>query len=501
LCRWEEIMTSKNGSFLTECHRLLQVKTPILWVATWEEARLRRQVQVLADKAFGRPIAFLVWTSTEGLVDGRSGEPFADTASALTALDTLLRMQDNVIALFYDLHPFLSDPRVVRRLRDVYEAFKSSYSALFLSSPRVQVPLDLDKSLVVLELPLPEDEERGRILDGLLSRSKGLALETEDVRDAVIRATAGLTADEVDRALSKVFLGQEHFGVGQLGELYEEKRQIVRKSGILDYVPPRIGLEQVGGLGTLKNWLSVRRRFFTEEAREFGISVPKGILLTGVSGCGKSIAVQAVSSYWGLPMVRLDMNRVYGAEGGPELGLQRAVETAEAVAPCILWIDEIETAIVGMGGDPTGLATRIFSSFLTWMQEKTKVVFVAATANEIHMLPPELLRKGRFDEIFFVDLPGEEERREIFAVHLAKRGHDPEEFSLLNLAKSTQNFTGAEIEHVVVSALYEAFEENRSLETDDLYLAVGRTIPLATTMAEKIKEIRRWADQRALRAS
>ncbi len=491
----------QTNDFLTECHRLLTVRTPILWVATWEDARLARQVTVLADRAFGQPMPLLGWTATEGLVDMRTGEPFAQTASPLSALDALLRVQGTVLALFRDLHPFLTDPLVVRRLRDLYEKFKSTHSALFLSSPRVDVPADLEKNVVVVELEPPGPEERAEILDKVVARAGKVTLDSEEIAAAMVRATAGLTADEVERAFAKVLVGKERFSAEDMAELYEEKRQIVRKSGILDYIPPRVDIGQVGGLAKLKSWLSVRRRFFSKQARDFGISVPKGVLLTGVSGCGKSIAVQAISAYWGLPMVRLDMNRVYGAPGGPEEGLQLAIATAEAVAPCILWIDEIETAIVGMGGDPTGLATRIFSSFLTWMQEKTKVVFVAATANEIHMLPPELLRKGRFDEIFFVDLPNEEERVEIFSVHLAKRGHDPEAFSLVNLAKSSSNFTGAEIEHVVVSALYQAFEENRALETDDLYLAIGHTIPLATTMSEKIKEIRRWADQRAVRAS
>ena len=266
--------------------------------------------------------------------------------------------------------------------------------------------------------------------------------------------------------------------------------------------PPKIKLEELGGLQTLKNWLSQRRRFFSKDAEDFGLDPPKGLLVTGISGCGKSVCIQAISTYWHMPLLRLDMNRIYaGIAGSPERTLERAIRTAESVAPCVLWIDEIETAIVGARGEGAGSGTRIFSSFLTWMQEKQQMVFVAATANEIDKLPPELLRKGRFDEIFFVDLPNENERAEIFRVHLSRRKQDPERFELVSLAKSTNGFNGAEIEQIVLAALYAAFDETRDIEMKDLYRALGRMIPLSTTMAERIKEIKRWADTRAVKAN
>jgi len=491
----------QTPSFHDRAHKLLVSRTSLIWVVTWEEQRLETQLTHMADQTFKKPIPLLVWSATTGLVDRRDNQVFAGTESPRSALDAVLRIETTIIVLFEDLHPFLTDPLVVRRLREVSRSLDAGYSSMFISAPDLHVPRDLEKSMAVLELELPGPDELGTVLQRQLDRTPSAHLASADLGPALVRAAAGLTENEASRTFARLLLNKTQVTTEHLGEVYEEKRQIIRKSGILDFVPPRGGLDQVGGLSNLKNWLQMRKRFFGRQARNVGISIPKGVLLTGVSGCGKSLSVQAISSFWQLPMVRLDMNRVYGAPGGPEEGLQRAIETAEAVSPCILWIDEIETAIVGMGGDPTGLATRIFSSFLTWMQEKTKIVFVAATANEIHMLPPELLRKGRFDEIFFVDLPSEQERTDIFSVHLLKRGHQPDDFPIVNLAKSTSNFTGAEIENVVVSAIYRAFGEDRTLDGDDLYWAVGQTIPLATTMAEKIKGIRRWADQRAVRAS
>ena len=261
-------------------------------------------------------------------------------------------------------------------------------------------------------------------------------------------------------------------------------------------------MQEIGGLNNLKAWLAARSRFFSKDAKEFGLTYPKGVLLTGISGCGKSSCVKAISQYWRLPLMRLDMTKVYGGTlGNPEETMRKALKTTEAVAPVILWIEEIEKGVAGFNQGDGGVTARIFSSFLTWMQEKQSLVFVAATANEIDKLPPELLRKGRFDEIFFVDLPTEAERVDIFKVHIAKRKHDPSKFSLINLAKASNNFNGAEIEQVVAAGMFEAFNEKRQFNDQDLYKMISKTVPLATTMSEPIKEIKRWADKRAVKAS
>jgi SpoVK/Ycf46/Vps4 family AAA+-type ATPase len=494
--------TDPIAAFKRECQRLLAAKTPLVFVVTWEEERLQKLLRDLVDQVFSNPAPVLVWTCTEGVRDLTDGQVVAGTEDPVDALDFVCHLEKTGIFLFKDLHSHFSRPEVVRKLRDTYEELKSSYKTLFASSPRLTIPPDLQKSVAVLELPLPTTDAIRAIFGEVRRGFPKVEIGEEGAIDAYVKGAAGLTSDEARRAFRKVLVGRRKLDEDALEALYTEKRQIIRKSGVLDFIPPRIRIDHVGGLGRLKEWLRLRQRFFTSEAREFGISEPKGVLLTGVSGCGKSLCVQAVSAYWQLPMVRLDMNRVYGGAGGaPEQGLQAAIEAAEAVSPCVMWIDEIETAVVGSGAEDSGLASRLFSSFLTWMQEKTKTVFIAATANQIDKLPAELLRKGRFDEIFFVDLPVESERADIFKVHLEKRGHAPGSMPITNLAKATNKFTGAEIENVVKAALYRAFDEERQLDTDDLYNAIGNTVPLVTTMSEKIKEIKRWADQRAVRAS
>lgn len=487
-------------AFARELRKLVVARSPLIWCVTWEEARFQRILLNVLGKTFKEPTPVFVWTVSKGLVDLGDGEVVAGTREPLPALEVVSRVKGPAFFIFQDLHPFFTDPKVVRGLRDVYEMLKDDFRTVFVSAPRMSIPPDLQKSVVTVELPLPNGEEIREVFNSIKAKHPSVSLDEDTSVDGFVTGAAGLTEDEAKRAFRKLFWGRKNLGLEALGELYSEKRQLIRKSGILDFIPPKVRMDHVGGLGRLKKWLHLRRRFFTQEAQAFGISEPKGVLLTGVSGCGKSLAVQAISAYWELPLVRLDLNRIYGGtDTTPEKALEFAIDTAEAVSPCILWIDEIETAIVGGGGG--GVSTRVFSSFLTWMQEKTKTVFVAATANQIDVLPAELLRKGRFDEIFFVDLPSETERLDIFKVHLEKRGHDPEALPILNMAKATTNFTGAEIENAVKSALYMAFDEKRGLDVDDLYTVVGNTVPLATTMAEKIKAIKRWADGRAIRAS
>jgi AAA+ superfamily predicted ATPase len=478
----------------------MAARQSLVYVITHEEDRLERLLVSLSQQAFSQPVGMYVWTITEGMSNGKETLPGSD--DPMVALEAVIAYPRAALYLFKDLHRFFKDPRVIRRIRDVYGACRNKYKTVFISGPELEVPLECRKEIGVLELPLPSLSEIEQLFDEVSSGFKNVSMELADAKQDLLRGTLGLTEDEARFAFTKLFLGRRRIGPEIIEKLYEEKRQIVRKEGILEYVPPRIKLEQIGGLAMLKDWLRKRNRFFSRDAEDYGLDPPKGILVTGISGCGKSMAVQAISAYWMMPMLRLDMNRVYGAVAGtPERSLEIAIRTAEAVSPCVLWIDEIETALVGTRGDGGGLSTRIFSSFLTWMQEKEQVVFVAATANEIDKLPPELMRKGRFDEIFFVDLPDEKDRSEIFAVHLAKRGKDPAGFDLVSLAKSTNGFNGAEIEQVVLAAMFSAFDQNRQLAMNDLYRSLGRMVPLSTTMAERIKEIKRWADTRAVRAN
>ena len=280
-----------------------------------------------------------------------------------------------------------------------------------------------------------------------------------------------------------------------------EKKQIIRRNGILEFYEAQEDLADVGGLDALKAWLRRRREAFTEDARAYGLPVPRGILLLGVQGCGKSLVAKAISREWGMPLLRLDVGRVFGKYiGESEAAIRRVVQTAEAAAPAILWIDEIEKGFAGTASDAhdTGVGARVLGTFLTWLQEKTQPVFVFATANQIRSLPPELLRKGRFDELFFVDLPGKTERAEIFAVHLRKCGRDPAGFDLPALAARAEGYTGAEIEQIVHEALYAGYAAGRRPVTqEDLLHAAGEVVPIAVTMKEAIGAMRHWATSRA----
>ena len=488
-------------SFEDQLRKLVAARYTLVYVQTYEEERLERIVAGLAKKAFSQPVPFYTWSITEGLRSDT--ESLAGTEEPVAALDAVIAQPRPALYLFRDLQVFFKEPRVCRRLRDTDRALRSAYKTVFMSGPAPEVPVELYKDLTLVDLLLPGFEDMDRIFTEVCAGMKNLELQLGDKRDALLRGTLGLTENEAHAAFTKALLGRRTAGPELVDLLYEEKRQIVRKEGILDYIPPHVNLESVGGLAALKDWLRQRQRFFSREAESFGLDLPKGLLITGISGCGKSMCVQAISGYWGLPMLRLDMNRIYaGIAGTPERSLERAIATAEAVSPCVLWIDEIETAIVGTHGNEGGsLSTRIFSSFLTWMQEKKHMVFVAATANEIDKLPPELLRKGRFDNIFFVDLPTETERQEILAVHLTRRGKDPASLDLVSLAKATPGFNGAELEQIILSAMFTAFDQKRALVINDLYRSLGRMVPLSTTMSERIKEIKRWADTRAIKAS
>jgi SpoVK/Ycf46/Vps4 family AAA+-type ATPase len=283
-------------------------------------------------------------------------------------------------------------------------------------------------------------------------------------------------------------------------QIIEEKKQIVRKSGILTYFPPSNTFNDVGGHDLLKEWLTKRSKSFSEAAREFGIPNPKGVLMIGIQGCGKSLVAKAISSAYGLPMLRMDVGRIFGSlVGQSEENMRKAIRVAESLAPCCLWIDELEKGFAGMGGgvSDSGTTARVFSTFLTWMQEKTKPVFLIATANDVSALPPELLRKGRFDEIFFIDLPDLDERKEIFKIHLKKRGRNSGRFKVAELAKKTEGFSGAEIEQIVIGALNHAFFDERKLSTKDLIDEAENQVPLSVMMSEEIAELREWAKLRA----
>lgn len=495
----KDIMKFHRKNSYEEFKHLVASKVPIIWVESWEEDRVEATLKKLAEKAFTHPIDFHFWSQTKGW--NGSGEK----KDIVEALEFFLDQKNPGIFLVKDFS-FEIAPRhlLKRQLRDVFHLTKGSFKTLFLLSPQASIPQDMMKELVTVDFALPDESDLESIFNGVLKSFPKVkdSLNTEQ-KGRLFKGALGLTGDEAKLAFQKMMVGRQELDDESVRLVLKEKARAVKRDGLLEFVETRFQLDDIGGLENLKEWLIDRKNFFSEDAIKAGLRVPKGVLMTGVSGCGKSLCSQAISAAWGLPLYRLDINRVYGGElGTPEECFRRAIQQIESVAPAILWLEEIEKSVAGYEQGDKGITARIFSSFLTWMQEHTSPVIVAATANEIHRLPAELLRKGRFDEIFFVDLPSEKERMEIFHVHLKKRNVDLEGFNLQELAKGSVGFNGAEIEQAVLSGLTLAFKDGkRAMQQSDIFRALGRTIPLSTTMAETIKEIKRWADTRAVKAS
>jgi hypothetical protein len=398
-----------------------------------------------------------------------------------------------------DAHRLLDDPLAVRRLRDLLPALAARKQLLVMLAPVLDLPLELVREAARVELPLPNDEE----LHGLFRRlieQKQLSAATEAALDDAVRGALGLTSFEAVRVFRKAFRLAGGLNAAAVAEIVRDKRRALRRTHALSFCEDETGLGDVGGLGELKRWLGERRRAFGEEARQFGLPTPRGLLLLGVQGCGKSLCAKAVAREWQFPLLRLDLASAFSSAGhSPEMLIRESIQVAESVAPAVLWIDEIEKGFSASAADPT--SSRVFGAFLTWLSEKRSPVFVVATANEVKGLPPELLRRGRFDDLFFVDLPTPTERTEILAIHLRRHGRDPVQYPLDELALQAERLTGAEIEQAVTAALYSAFARSRDLADTDLANAIDDTVPLYDTYEERIKELRDWAKTRARPAS
>lgn len=496
-----------------ELNILTRAKYPIIYIVSWEERRIE---DMLRQVAIDRRKKLYGWTLTNGIapLDVIQHEPVdPSTRDPLNALDFVARSQEAAIFVLKDFHPYLDGKRggpdhpvILRRLRDITNQLKESRKTLIILSPTLRIPTDLEKDVTVLDYSLPTLDELELSLDRVVRSAReiaGVQLKmAEEERERVLNAARGLTCIEAENVFAKsLVMGRKL----DLSIIVAEKEQLIRRSQILEYYESVEGFSNVGGMGLVKQWLRKRGQAFTEKARRFGLPEPKGLLLLGVQGSGKSLLAKAVASQWQLPLLRLDLGRVFSElVGSSEQNIRSALRLAENVAPCVLWLDEIEKGLAGATGSgnaDAGTSARVFGSLLTWMQEKTSPVFVIGTANDIAALPPEVLRKGRFDEIFFVDLPQAQERREIFAIHLARRGRDPLGFDLNQLAHETDGFSGAEIEQVIIDALYDAFEHNRDLNDEDLFRAIKNTIPLSQTMEAKITALRQWARTHARPAS
>ncbi|HVM60262.1 MAG TPA: AAA family ATPase [Verrucomicrobiae bacterium] len=500
-------------NFQQELETLIRARYPILYVVTSEEMRVQNLIVTIAGK---RQKKVFEWSYSTGVVP--AGTSFqsqkhrnAATKDPLAALDQVIDQVEPAIYVFKDFHPFLTRNNfaVIRKLKDIALHLKNSYKTVILISPTLEIPAELDKEVTVLNFPLPTRDDLGALLDGIIKDVKDVREVKIDLdepgRDRLLQGALGLTLGEAENVFAKIMVKDGRLSGDDVQEVFSEKQQIIRKSGLLEYYATTNTISDVGGLAILKDWLLKRAVAFTEQARTFGLPAPKGVLLLGVQGCGKSLCAKAVSSLWQLPLLRFDMGRMFNSlVGSSEENVRKAISVAESVAPAILWVDEIDKAFAGAqasGSTDGGTTARVFGTFLTWLSEKTTPVFVVATANDISQLPPELLRKGRLDEIFFVDLPAEEERAEIFRIHIARRGRRPEDFDLKALAAGSEHFSGAEIEEAIISALYDAFYAGRDLTTDDVLEAMRQTVPLSKTMDEHLNRLRNWAEGRARNAS
>jgi len=472
------------SSLAAELRSCVEASYPLLVLQTHEE-----------DRAMGLLEALAQVCQTELDVIDPTGDP-------LTQLNDVAADEAPAIVAAPDLHLKLAGDRsLVRTLKELVPTMEERGQTLVLIGQNVEVPAELGMDAVVFDLPLPN----ARFLAQLLHeecQAAGVTVE-QAVGVRAIRSVQGLTAAAARRAFRRALHVDGGLGSGNTRGLVDEKRRILQRTDLLEFVEAPPSLDAVGGLEDLKEWLAERELAFDQRAREFGLPTPKGLLLVGVQGCGKSLTAKAVAQLWQLPLTRLDFGSLFTAARSPEQNLRRVFRLAEALAPMVLWVDEIDKAFASVsGGGPGSEAlTRVFGAFITWMQEKEAPVFVVATANAVDHLPAELLRKGRFDEIFFVDLPNQAERMRILDIHLRAHGRDPAGFALEGLASACEHFAGAELEQVVVAGLYRAFQKRRELNDEDLELAAKATVPLYRTAEEQIKALREWAKSRARRAS
>jgi len=497
----------------SEVETLIRARYPVVYITTWEEARVVGEITQLAAS---RDKRVYEWSITTGLVPAGTSlqsEKHRDAATKdpLVALDSIIKDVEPAIYVLKDFHHFLTRNNftVVRRLREIAQNLKHSYKTVIVISPVLEIPTDLEKDVTVVDFDLPGRDEFNALLAKIekdLAGNPKVHISLQDgAREKLIKAALGLTLTEAENVFAKALVVSRRLDASQVGRIVAEKKQIIRKSGVLEYCETPEDLSTVGGLDALKTWLKKRAVAFTDRAQEFGLPAPRGILLLGIQGCGKSLTAKAIGQLWNLPLLRFDVGRVFGSlVGSSEENMRRAIKVAESVAPAVLWIDEIDKAFARQSGTAVtdgGTAARVFGTFITWLAEKTAPVFVVATANDISALPPELMRKGRFDEIFFVDLPSGAERADIFRIHIAKRGRDPSRFGLAALAEQTAGFSGAEIEESVISSLFDVFYEQKELSAEAIASGVSQTVPLSRTMQEEISRLRKWAEGRARNAS
>lgn len=494
---------------------MIRAYYPVLYLHSYEYYRTKQKIKGIVEllRREGKKVNYYQWDCVYGLVQilpDKTEKRIERMQNPLEVLAYILNSKksgEKNIFVLDDINNHIDRDEVKLMFRKIAEATNNNTHAIILSSI-YRLPAELEKYITVLQIPLPKRNELGEVLDIVAKQSK-VELKT-NLRNRLIDAALGMTSMEADLAYCLASV-KDGFDDKSPFTVSSEKEQIIRKSGILDYFPKNESLKDVGGMENLKEWLKKRQLAYDKEARDWGLKEPKGLLLLGVPGCGKSLIAKSIASSWNIPLLRLDVGKVFqGIVGSSEDNIRKAIATAEAVAPCVLWIDEIEKGLSGVqssGATDGGVTSRIFSTILTWMQEKTAPVFVVATANNINQLPPELLRKGRFDEIFFVDLPSQKEKENIFSIHLQKNRQNVSSFALDILAQKAEGFNGAEIEECVKEAMFTAYVESQEsniapkLQMIHILDAIKNTVPLSKTMEKQITDLRKFAVSRAKNAS
>lgn len=467
-----------------------------LYLVSPEEQRVEADIKTVAQEV---GFNLSVWSTSGGLMDTQKGSA-RQVNDPMEALLAIMEMPEKTITILRDFHLFLhgdSNPLLLRQLKDTLQCAKTRGTPLVILGCRLCLPPELERELAVVELALPGKEHLERVLEGV--RESALLPDLSDSeREAALDAACGLTTIEAENAFALSIIESKSINPVIVAR---EKAQVVEKNGLLEIIGTEESLDCIGGLDELKNWLLQRRNAFGKKARDYGLPLPKGLLLVGIPGTGKSLTAKATASVFGVPLLRLDVGRIFaGLVGQSEYNLRCVIDTTEAIAPCVLWVDEIEKGLAGgksSGVSDGGTSARVLATFLEWMQEKRSAVFLVATANDISQLPPEMLRAGRWDQLFFVDLPHEDEREAIWCIQIAKHSRQPKDFDTRQLAKATEGLTGSEIEAVFVEALYRAFDQDQ--EPTDLSIAQVLTdfVPLSRTMAEQIISLRNWAKGRA----
>jgi ATP-dependent 26S proteasome regulatory subunit len=481
---------SAAGDWADQLDLLIRSRTPILWIRSLEEERVESLLEQAAQRLGNRPL--LRWDFVDGLrgAPNREGEAARNPMAALAALDPLPTGQEAIL-LLRDFHRYCEDAGVCRRLRNLAGTLRQSARTLVITAPNWQLPAELDDSITVLELPLPDALEISALLRSI-AQACGEPLEPA-VLDQLSDACHGLSAQRVRQLAARALARRGRLSADDLAEVLEEKRQAIAKTELLEYCPTEATPADIGGLDALKHWLEQRRLAFSEEARRYGLPLPRGVLLVGPQGTGKSLTAKAIAHSWGMPLLRLDVGRLFaGLVGASEARTREMIQRAEAMAPCVLWIDEIDKGFGGDSRSDGGTSQRVLGTVLTWMAEKTSAVFVVATANAVERLPGELLRKGRFDEIFLLDLPSGDERRAILDLQLRRRRPE-HQLPLDVLVDRTAGFSGAELEQTVIEAMHLAFAEDRDFSEADLVAAASQVVPLSRTAREQLEQLQAWA--------